>query len=110
MLLGEEVQLFHTPGETKDHITVWLPEKRVVFPGDNIYQAFPAVYTLRGTPYRDTKLWCKSIDLIRGLEPLHMVPSHTSPVSGPEVLDILTVYRDALQYVHDQTVRYMNKG
>ena len=39
-----------------------------------------------------------------------MVPSHTGPVGGAAVLEILTVYRDALQYVHDQTVRYMNKG
>ena len=40
-----------------------------------------------------------------------MVPQHTRPVEGEdEIMHILTSYRDAIQIVHDQTVRYMNKG
>src|SRR5271169_6235617 len=40
-----------------------------------------------------------------------MVPSHGLPVTGPEnVEEVLRNYRDAIQYVHDQTVRHMNKG
>ena len=51
--------------------------------------------------------------LFFGLEPLSqiLVPQHTLPVEGQETInDIVTTYRDAIQYVHDQTVRYMNKG
>jgi len=108
---GEELQFFHTPGETNDQITLWLPQRKTVFPGDNIYEAFPAVYTLRGAANRDIKKWYESIDLVRDLNPQYLVPSHTNPVSGfAEVEDILTVYRDGLQFVHDQTLRWMNKG
>ena len=46
--------------------------------------------------------------LFFGLEIL--VPQHTLPVEGQDTIkDIVTAYRDAIQYVHDQTVRYMKK-
>ena len=40
-----------------------------------------------------------------------MIPHHTKPICGEDsVLETLTCYRDAIQFTHDQTVRYMNKG
>jgi len=110
-LCGVQFQLVHAPGETNDQIFVWLPEKRVLLPGDNVYKAFPNLYTIRGTLYRDVLEWSRSIDKMRALEPEHMAPSHTRPVSGAErVSEILTAYRDAIQYVHDQTIRGINRG
>ncbi len=48
---------------------------------------------------------------MRALRPAHLAPSHTRPVSGEErIQEILTAYRDAIQFVHDQTIRGMNKG
>jgi len=45
------------------------------------------------------------------LSPDIMVPSHTLPVYGAdEIKTRLTNYRDAIQYVHDQTVRLMMKN
>src|SRR5215467_5086440 len=32
---GVRLQLLHTPGETPDSISVWLPEKHVLMPGDD---------------------------------------------------------------------------
>ena len=53
----------------------------------------------------------RAVDLMRELRPLIMVPQHTHPVHGEDIImDILTCYRDAIQFIHDQTVRYMNKG
>ena len=38
-------------------------------------------------------------------------PTTFFPAYGEEcIMDILTCYRDAIQFTHDQTVRYMNKG
>ena len=108
---GHKVQLFHAPGETDDQLFVWLPEKKVLFPGDNFYKTFPNLYTIRGTPYRDLVGWVNSIDLMRYLEPEYLVPSHTRPIVGKENINtLLTTYRDAIQFVHDQTVRLMNLG
>ena len=108
---GHKIQLFHAPGETNDQLFVWLPEKKALFPGDNFYKTFPNLYTIRGTPYRDLVGWVNSIDMMRYLEPEYLVPSHTRPVVGKEKINtLLTTYRDAIQFVHDQTVRLMNLG
>ncbi len=110
-LCGVPVTLVHAPGETNDQLFVWLPEQRVLMPGDNIYKAFPNLYTIRGTLYRDVLGWVQSLDRMRALEAEHLVPSHTRPVSGKrEIAEILTAYRDGIQFVHDQTIRGMNEG
>ena len=108
---GIEVELFHAPGETNDQLFVWLPGKKDLFPGDNLYKTFPNLYTIRGTPYRDLAGWVNSIDMMRYLEPEFLVPSHTRPLEGKENINkLLTTYRDGIQFVHDQTVRLMNLG
>ena len=110
-ICGVEVELVHAPGETNDQIFVWLPERDALLPGDNIYKAFPNLYSIRGTLYRDVLAWARSIDRMRALRPLHLVPSHTRALSGKdEVYETLTAYRDAIQFVHDQTIQGMNRG
>jgi alkyl sulfatase BDS1-like metallo-beta-lactamase superfamily hydrolase len=110
-IAGVRMVLLHLPGETPDHVAVWLPEKGVLISGDNYYEAFPNLYTIRGTPYRDVMSWVESLDRMRELRPSVLVPGHTMPVSGAdEIHRRLTDYRDAIQFVHDQTVRAMNLG
>lgn len=110
-IAGVKVELVHAPGETPDQLFVWLPESKTLLPGDNVYQAFPNLYTIRGTPYRDVMKWADSIDTMRDLKPEALVPSHTLPVVDQAKIEaILTPYRDAIQYVHDQTIRRLNEG
>ena len=110
-ICGVKVQLVHAPGETNDQLFVWLPERGVLLPGDNIYKAFPNLYSIRGTLYRDVLAWAYSVDKMRALRPTHLVPSHTRSISGQdEVYETLTAYRDAIQFVHDQTIRGINQG
>lgn len=40
-IAGVRVQLLHAPGETRENIAVWLPDKRVLMLGDDFYRAFP---------------------------------------------------------------------
>jgi alkyl sulfatase BDS1-like metallo-beta-lactamase superfamily hydrolase len=108
---GIRMELLHLPGETPDHIAVWLPEKRVLVSGDNYYHSFPNLYAIRGTTTRDVLEWVASLDAMRALRPAFLVPGHTLPVAGEaEISGRLTDYRDAIQLVHDQTVRAMNEG
>ena len=110
-ICGVKVHLVHAPGETNDQLFVWLPERGVLLPGDNIYKAFPNLYSIRGTLYRDVLAWAYSIDKMRALRPTYLVPSHTRSISGQdEVYETLTAYRDAIQFVHDQTIRGINQG
>ncbi|WP_161554275.1 alkyl sulfatase dimerization domain-containing protein [Stenotrophobium rhamnosiphilum] len=108
---GVHFQLVHAPGETDDHLFVWLPESKVLLPGDNIYKSFPNLYTIRGTGYRSPKAWAASVDKMRALHAEILVPSHSRPLIGAAKIDaILTDYRDAIRYVYDQSIRLMNQG
>jgi len=109
-IAGINLELYHAPGETNDQIFVWLPDHKALLPGDNIYNTFPNLYTIRGTTHRNVIGWVKSLDHMRSFDPEYLFPSHTKPLSGEDVMNSLTIYRDAIQYVHDQTIRLMNEG
>jgi alkyl sulfatase BDS1-like metallo-beta-lactamase superfamily hydrolase len=48
---------------------------------------------------------------MRALRPEFLVPSHTRPLAGTDFIDnTLTDYRDAIRYVHDQSIRLINQG
>ena len=108
---GVTFELLHTPGETPDHLTVWLPHARAAFIGDNYYLSFPNLYTLRGTEPRWALDYVQSLDTVLRLEPELVLPSHGPPIRGrDEIKRQLTQYRDAILYVHDATVKGMNEG
>ena len=108
---GIDIELYHAPGETNDQLFVWLPKHKSLMPGDNIYKTFPNLYTIRGTTHRDVMGWVSSLDHMRSFNPEYIFPSHTKPIIGSDkAMNALTVYRDAIQYVHDQTIRLMNEG
>ncbi|HSW14350.1 MAG TPA: alkyl sulfatase dimerization domain-containing protein [Solimonas sp.] len=108
---GIDMELVHAPGETTDQIFVWLSAQRVLLPGDNLYKTFPNLYTIRGTTYRDPRLWADSLDKMRALKPAVLVPSHTRPLVGEQLIgEVLTTYRDGIRYVNDQTLRLTNLG
>ncbi len=111
-IAGVKLRLFHAPSETPDHAAVFLPDSRVLISGDMIQgPAFPNIHTLRGASFRDPRAWVQSIDNMRALHADYLVPSHGQPVSGREkVEEVMRNYRDGIQFVHDQTIRYMNKG
>lgn len=110
-IAGVEIELVFAPGETPDQIYVWLPQFKALLCGDNYYKSFPNLYAIRGTAYRDVNEWVNSIDKMLAEEAEILIPSHTRPVVGAEnVRETLTNYRDAIQYVHDQTIRGINEG
>jgi len=110
-IAGIDIELYHAPGETDDQLFVWLPNHKSLMPGDNIYKTFPNLYTIRGTTHRDVIGWINSIDHMQSFEPEFLFPSHTKPVVGRnKIKEVLIVYRDAIQHIHDQTIRLMNQG
>jgi alkyl sulfatase BDS1-like metallo-beta-lactamase superfamily hydrolase len=115
---GVEFDLFSTPGETPDHLTVWLPAYKAAFIGDNYYgintpepNSFPNLYAIRGTKPRWALDWIKSLDTVLALKPEIVLNGHGEPIMGnAEITRRLGHYRDAIQYVHDETVKGMNAG
>ena len=100
------------PSEAPDEIAVWLPDLEVLHTVEILQgESFPNLHTVRGTRYRDMELWCKGIDTLREYPARYTVAAHGRPISGYEaVASNLTAYRDAIQFVYDQSLRYMNKG
>ncbi len=108
---GVKFELLSTPGETYDHLTVWLPKYKAAFVGDNYYDSFPNIYTLRGTQPRWALDYINSLNKVLALKPEILIPSHGMAVFGnAEITKRVTRYRDAIQYVHDETVKGMNAG
>lgn len=108
---GLKFEVLHTPGETYDHATIWIPQYKAAFVGDNFYASFPNIYTLRGTQPRWALDYIASLNKVLALKPEILLPSHGLPVHGnAEITKQVTRYRDAIQYVHDETVKGMNAG
>ena len=111
-IAGVDLQIIHVPSEADDELAIYLPKSGVLIDTEVIQgPTFPNMHTLRGTKFRDPVQWVRSIDQLRRLKARHLVPTHGQPVSGREkVEEVLRMTRDGIQYVHDQTVRHMNKG
>lgn len=110
-LCGINLEIVMAPGETPDHMVVWLPEQRVLISGDNYYRSFPNLYAIRGTAYRDFDTWADTMDILMGFNPDVLGPGHTKPLFGADTIkEILTDYRDAIRHVVDATRNGMDEG
>lgn len=107
---GFTFHLEHTEGETRDHLLVWVPERSVLMPGDLFYAAFPNLSTPAIGP-RPILGWIRSLNRMLEFNAEHLVPSHTSAISGKEnVRSALTSYRDAIQHVWDESLKAIDSG
>jgi alkyl sulfatase BDS1-like metallo-beta-lactamase superfamily hydrolase len=107
---GVRFELYHTQGETLDHLMVWLPQERVLLPGDLFYQSFPMLSSPMKA-VRPVTEWADSLERMRTFKPAHLVGSHGRPVSGVGEIDTtLANYARAIRYVHDETVQGIDKG
>jgi alkyl sulfatase BDS1-like metallo-beta-lactamase superfamily hydrolase len=112
---GLRVELLWSPGgETTDSMVVWLPEHEICFSG-NLFSAlfghFPNLVTMRGDRYREALRFIESLDRVLSLEPKLLLPGHHGAVAGKQTIrEELTRLREAVRYVHDETVHGMNHG
>jgi alkyl sulfatase BDS1-like metallo-beta-lactamase superfamily hydrolase len=114
--LGDtEFQVIGAPGaEGADNVVLWLPREKILITGDFFgpqFPQFPNVFTMRGEKIRKPVEYIASLDKLIALEPEIVIPSHLSPTVGAqEIKEGMTRIRDAVQYVHDETVAGMNAG
>ena len=81
---GVDFEIFHTPGETPDHSTVWIPKYKAAFVGDNYYESFPNMYTLRGTRPRQALEYVASLIVSTG------TPLMKKYISCPSAITVKT--------------------
>jgi len=112
---GLRIELLAVPGgETNDSLVVWLPDHRICFPGNLfgcLFGHFPNLVTIRGDRYRDASTVASAVDRVLELEPERLLVGHHQPVDGrARIRSELERLRDAILYVHDETVKGMNEG
>ena len=112
---GVDFEVIGAPGaEGADNVVLWLPQQKVLIAGDFFgpqFPQFPNVFTMRGEKVRKPMEYVASLDKLMALEPEIIIPSHLNPTVGKEVIrEGMQRTRDAVQYVHDETVAGMNAG
>ncbi|MDS0524274.1 alkyl/aryl-sulfatase [Clostridium sp. SHJSY1] len=108
---GIDIEMISAVGETDDQMFIWLPDSRVICCGDNYYGCWPNLYALRGSQYRDVNDWVETLDLILSYPTEYVLPGHTKPLIGRNtVQEVLTNFRNAIDYVLEETLKGMNKG
>ena len=108
-------ELIATPGgETTDSLVVWLPDERICLCSNTFGPVFghiPNLVTMRGDRYRDALTVIDTIERVRQLQPEVLLTGHFDPIRGAGLIDAeLARLRDAVQYLHDETVAGMNAG
>ncbi len=104
-----------TPGtEAPVEMHTWFPQFKALWMAENTTNTMHNIVTLRGAPVRDALQWSKyigeAIDLYGGQAEVKF-QSHHWPVWGnAQIDDYLKKQRALYKYIHDQTVRMMNKG
>lgn len=111
---GVRVRFQVTPGtEAPAEMNLGFPDWKVADLAENANVSQHNILTPRGAVIRDAKAWAQglteAIDFFAGSDVL--ITSHGWPRFGAgEITDYLGKHRDAYAYLHDQTVRLMNKG
>ena len=112
---GVEFQVIGAPGaEGADNAVLWLPQQKVLISGDFFgpqFPQFPNIFTMRGEKVRKPVEYIKSLDRLIALNPDVIIPSHLDPTIGAQkIREGMQRIRDAVQYVHDETIAGMNAG
>lgn len=107
---GVKLEIYTIPGESPDHLAIWLPERGVLFCGDNVYGCFPNIYPIRGGVYRDVERWAKGVRRLLDFNAKSAMCGHNLVLKGNEVKRVLTDYAEAIEYVYNATVKGMNEG
>ncbi|ABV35313.1 beta-lactamase-like protein [Shewanella sediminis HAW-EB3] len=99
--------------EAPAEFTFSLPELNAYCGAELVSKTMHNLYTLRGAKVRDALQWSDAIDEAltyqRGVEVYF--GSHHWPIWGQEAIaDFLEKQRDTYKYIHDQSVRMLNKG
>lgn len=103
------------PGtEAPAEFLVYFPDHRALCAAEDATHTLHNLLTLRGALVRDPHAWSnyltETIDLFGG-EAEVVFASHHWPTWGAErVVKFLSLQRDLYAYLHDQTLRLINKG
>lgn len=100
--------------EAPAEMIIFFPQFKALCTAEDATHTFHNVLTLRGAVVRDPHTWARvlteTIDMFGGRAKVVFASHHWPTWGYSEVVDFLTLQRDLYAYVHDQTLRLLNKG
>jgi alkyl sulfatase BDS1-like metallo-beta-lactamase superfamily hydrolase len=104
-----------TPGsEAPSEMNIHFPKARALCIADNVARAMHNILTPRGALVRDPRVWAHYLDQaieLFGERTDVLFSGHNWPCWGGEpIVEYLEKQRDLYTYLHDQTLRLLNKG
>ncbi len=98
---GLNYEIIHLGGHTPDLSVVWLPESRVLFASDLIFQGrYPYIFDA------DIPLWIARLNYLMEFEALAIIPGHGVMSGEVEIIAL----RDYLQETWDLTAEHIRHG
>lgn len=103
-------EMHHARGETDDHVWIWVPERRWLFPGDLFIWAVPNA----GNPQKVQRYcaeWGHALRKMAALRPQVLVAGHGLPIFGEErACPALLDTAEYLESIEAQTIALMNQA
>ncbi len=104
-----------TPGtEAPAEMNFLFPDHRALCMAENATHNLHNVLTLRGAQIRDPHVWAsyldEAIDLFADDADVQFAQHHWPRWGRERIVDFLAKQRDLYGYIHDQTLRLLNKG
>lgn len=91
-----------------------FPDRRALCMAENATHTLHNLLTLRGAVVRDPHAWARylteAIELFAGQVDVVFASHHWPTWGADNVVEFLSLQRDLYAYLHDQTVRMINKG
>ena len=103
-------ELQHARGETDDATWTWVPERKVLHPGDLFIWALPNA----GNPQKVQRYlsdWGAALRQMAALRPEILLAGHGLPIFGADrIVAALTDTAELLESIESQTLAIMNQG
>ena len=115
VLDGVRIVFQLTPGtECPAEMNFHFPDRRALCMAENATRNLHNLATLRGAQVRDARVWStylgEAVDLFAGGTDVAFASHHWPTWGTGRVVEYLSLQRDLYAYLHDQTLRLMNKG
>lgn len=112
---GVEIVFQLTPGtEAPVEMNFLFPQRRALCIAENATHNMHNILTPRGAPVRDARAWAhyldEAIDLFGDAADVLFAQHHWPRWGRERIVDFLAMQRDLYAYLHDQTLRLLNKG
>ena len=115
VLDGVRIVFQMTPGtEAPSEMNFHFPDRRALCLAENATHTLHNILTLRGAEVRDARGWSRylaeAIELFADDTDVAFASHHWPTWGRDEIVRFLTEQRDLYAYLHDQTLRLLNKG